>query len=335
MVLQHRAILTGVLLGLVGLALGCGSVDQGPAVTEEGAGEAGQFSREQDLSPQGTDVVGGKGFYPLDIGNHWGYAGELVVILDGDTSSVTATHEERLIIGTEERFGREYVLERQETMDADGDTLSVSWLRYRQDRAGLYGADIPTSEPPLTRLARASAVPRNTDMRPRFFASLWREAAARVRAENAEAYRAGWDRLLRRLAAIDMSLGRASAADPALTGRPGGVLPDEITRLRYPLRPSQEWVVREEPFEVGSVVESHDVLDLPPGNIGGWRIRITNAYLGPNDLVHLWYGRDGFLGHSIHVEEEIVDPGGDPLGTVVLEESLFLDNLDLVGKGRW
>jgi hypothetical protein len=111
-------------------------------------------------------------------------------------------------------------------------------------------------------------------------------------------------------------------------------MPEELTRLSYPLRPGQEWTVRDEPF-FGSEVEAHDVLDLPPGKMSCFRIKMTNFAMGPDDEVFVWYGRDGFLGMSIHVEGEVIDIGGNPIGVLVFDQNMFLESLDLVRPGRF
>jgi hypothetical protein len=276
-----------------------------------------------------------KGFFPLDTGNEWMYAGDFLVVIDGDTASVTGSSEKHTIIGTEERFGREYVLERQVRTDEDGDTLTVYWVRYRQDKAGLYEADIALTEPPFVRGLRVSAAAWNTGARSEYLARAWRRAAATMGADRRRAYTEGWECITRRLGLINSVIGREAIDRPASQGRPGGVLPDEITRLGYPLHPGREWVVRDDGFLVTGVVDSHDVLDLAPGRMNGWKVMFLNANLGPNDIVEFWYGRAGFLGLNVHVEQEIVDPGGNPLGTLVAEEQLYLEDLDLAGGGRW
>jgi hypothetical protein len=165
--------------------------------------------------------------------------------------------------------------------------------------------------------------------------ALWREASVAIQTGQEEVYRQGWEELCRRLRVIDIALGREAAVGMQLQGPPGGVLPEEITRLRYPLHPSQEWIIRDDEILVAAMVEEHDVLDLAPGKMGGFKIRLLIEDLGSEDLVHVWYGRAGTLGLSIHIEQEMVDPGGNPIGTLVLDERRFLESLDLARGGRW
>jgi hypothetical protein len=332
---RQWSILALVSLGLVVLLGACGSLDQGPGDVDGQLSGERELQAEPDLTTPGTHASGRKGFYPLDIGNHWTYLGETVVVIDGDTSSVIHTREERSIIGTEERFGRLYILEEREAVDEDGNILTTFWVRYRQDRAGLYEADIPITEPPLAGTGEPSddrphaAAPRDR------MANIWPDAVARIAPEKEDAYREGWENLCRRLRIINIALGRETAATPVLGGPPGGVLPEEITRLQYPLHPSQAWIIRDDEILVSAVVEEHDVLDLAPGKMGGFKIRLLNDDLGPEDLVHVWYGRTGMLGLSVYIEQELVDPGGNPIGTLVFDERRFLESLDLVRNGRW
>jgi hypothetical protein len=166
-------------------------------------------------------------------------------------------------------------------------------------------------------------------------AGVWSEISPGIRVEHRDAYRKGWEDLCHKLQVIGIPMGRGGASAPVLQSPPGSVLPGEITRLKYPLHPSREWTIRDDPFYAFGAVESQDVLDLPPGKMNGYKIRLTNEFLDLNDLVYYWYGRAGFLGFLIHVEVEIVDPAGNPIGTVAIDERLFLESLDLVGEGRW
>ena len=330
-----KTVLVGLACSAALLAAGCGTLDQGPGESlGEGIGETELRSGQDPLGPGGR-ASDEKGFFPLDMGNMWTYTGELVLVIDDGPPFVTETREVRSIVGTEERFGREYVIEKQFNIDEDGDTLSPSWYRYRQDRAGLYLADIAANEPPLGRFARGAYPGRVRDSRLERMARIWSRISVRVSAEDRRAYNRAWENLCLKLRAIESVTGTDSRFAALSKGPPGGVLPEEITMLKYPLHPSQEWAIRDDPFYVGAAVETHVVLDLPPGRIGGYRIRIDNSLFGPNDRALGWYGRDGFLGSEIHVESEILDPNGNPLGTMVLDDELFLGTLDLVGKGRW
>ena len=163
----------------------------------------------------------------------------------------------------------------------------------------------------------------------------WQAISRTLEAEHRDAYRRSLDDLCLRLRVIDSAIGRITGPAPVLQGPPGGVLPDEITLLKYPLHPSQEWTIRDDPFYVFGAVEAHEVLDLPPGRMNGYKIRIDNGLFGPSDWGYVWYGRDGYLGLTAHLETEILDPNGNPMGALVFDEHTLLESLDLVGKGRW
>jgi hypothetical protein len=326
-----KKVLVGAALCILVLAAGCGTLDQGPGVPDSQAmGESGIADANDLLAPD-AHASGHGGFFPLDIGNLWTYSGELTVAIEPGDPIVTERLEVHSIIGTEELFGREYVLEKQFNIDEDGDTLSPYWVRYRQDRAGLYEADVAGSEPPSGTL-----LPRRVgDSHTAPMARIWNRISPTLRTGEREAYKAAWEDLCLKLRVIDNAARRPVAFAALSKGPPGGVMSEEITRLEYPLHPGQEWTIRDDPFYVLGACESHDVLDLPPGRMPGYKIAITNDLLGPNDWVYVWYGRRGFLGSEFYVETEIIDPNGNPMGTLVAEEHLFLESLDLVGKGRW
>jgi len=274
-----------------------------------------------------------KGFFPLDIGNRWTYTGKVSLEVGEGSAVVFHTEEEHTIVGTEILFGREYILEKQEIVVNTRDAMFTYWVRYRQDRAGLYEADVPILEPPSAGEDGGAYTDLKVDIRRSQWAILWQRISTKIRPENQDAYQQAWDRLFQKLRVIDEVLGRQTLGIRMLIGPPGGVLPDEITRLRYPLHPRQEWIIREDPF-MTSIVEGHEVLDLAPGKMGGFKIRVLNAALGPDDIILFWYGKEGFLKLFTHVEDEAVDPEGNPIDTLVSEHSLILESLDLVQPGR-
>jgi|GEM_PF-5819498 len=330
----ERALLVGLVCCLVTLGAGCGTLDQGPdAPAGETIEQSGLAAGQDNLVP-GSRASNDKGFFPLDIGNHWDYTGELSVVIDGGAASVFETRQVRSLIGTEERFGRDYVIERRFNIDEDGDTLSPYWFRYRQDRAGLYEADIAGNEPPLDGSSKAAYVGRARGGGSERMAGVWNRISRTVRSEHREAYSKAWEEVCLKLRAIEPAAGTGVRFAALSKGPPGGVMPQEITMLKYPLHPSREWTIRDDPFYVMAAVESHEVLDLSPGMMTGYKVRIANDLFGPEDWACVWYGRAGFLGSRIHVVSEILDPNGNPMGTMVVEDSLFLESLDLIRKGR-
>jgi hypothetical protein len=333
--LTSESLLLALAMTIVLSLLGCGTLDQGPADRgSEGSGD-GWLAGGQDVPVPDERVPGSKGFFPLDIGNRWAYAGELTIVVDGGPPNVVETREERRLIGTEERFGREYVLELRFDIDEDGDTLSPLWFRYRQDRAGFYTADIAGNEPPIEAAVGVSHLRSNGRGRLERIAGLWQEIGPTIRREHKGAYEKGWNDLCLKLSVVENAVRLSTGPVQSLQGPPGGVFPEEITLLDYPLHPGHEWIVRDDPFLISYSVESHDVLDLPAGRVNGYQIRIDNGLFGLNDRAYIWYGRAGFLGLIAHVETEILDPNGNPMGTLVFDEETFLESLDLVGKGRW
>lgn len=270
-----------------------------------------------------------KGFFPLDIGNRWTYTGEVSLDVGEGSASVFHTEEEHTIVGTEILFGREYILEKQEIVVNTSDAMFTYWVRYRQDHAGLYEADVPILDPPSPGEDGGVHIESKVDVRSNQWTILWQRISTKIRPENQDAYRQAWDRLLEKLRVIDEVLGRQTLGIRMLIGPPGGVLPDELTRLRYPLHPRQEWIIREDPF-MTSIVEGYEVLDLACGKMGGFKIRVLNAILGPDDIILFWYGREGFLKLFTHMEDEVVDPEGNPIDTLVSEHSLILESLNLV-----
>lgn len=330
----EEAVLISVACCVVLLMTGCGSLDKGPGGLEGEAIGEGVLAAGQDvLAPNGC-TSGHKGFFPLDIGNRWTYVGEFTLATDVGPPYVAQTWEERSIIGAEERFGREYVLEERFNIAEDGDTLSPFWFRYRQDRAGLYLADIAANEPPLDRCGDAPYVCPAADSRSEQLAGVLQRISRTIQPGYRDAYNRGWEELCLKLRVIESATGIPARFATVLQGPPGGVKPEEITLLRYPLHPFQEWIIRDDPFHVFGAVVGHEVLDLPPGRMNGYKTSIDNDLFGPDDWAYVWYGRDGYLGILAHLEVEILDPYGNPMGHMVWDEHSFLESLDLVRKGR-
>jgi hypothetical protein len=213
------------------------------------------------------------------------------------------------------------MLEKQVSIISSGidpdDTITY-WYRYRQDRAGLYEADIATTLPAGEELSISRT---RWDM-------LWKKTVDGLKSIDRETVERARIAHFRKIEAVNELLGRGDGRG-LLAGPPGGILPDEIQRLRYPLHPKQEWIIRDTPLFY-SVVERQEVLDLPAGRMNGWRIRVYNEFLGDNDIVYLWYGRSGFLGMTVHLETEMDGVSG----TMISDEDLYLESYDLTGKGK-
>jgi hypothetical protein len=78
-------------------------------------------------------------------------------------------------------------------------------------------------------------------------------------------------------------------------------------------------------------VEGTDVLDLPPGRLLGYRIRISSELFGPTDVVHVWYGRSGYLQLVVHMESDAIDSSGEIYGRVVADQREKLEGAWLSG----
>jgi hypothetical protein len=304
------------------LAVIAGSIFPSCDITEAGGdtAEAPAALQGEDLLLSGAKVPGNPGqgaFYPLALGNTWSYTGGRSMSI-GDTPPYAVSVEEtRTIAEMEELFGRDYFLEERVSVDlgvVGGPDTFTYWYRYRQDRAGLYEADVSITDPPGG---------GSWDV-------LWERAAADARPAGASALDRARTAHFRKLEAVNQLLGRRTRSG-MLAGPPGGIMPDEIQRLKYPLHVRQEWTIREEPL-FWSVAQRMEVLDLPAGMMNGWRISVYSELFGDDDLVYLWYGRAGFLGMTAHLESKSVDLYGSVI-TVVSDEELFLESHYLEGRG--
>ena len=325
--LSPRASGSIAAFALVALTLpGCGGTPTAP-----------ESSRSPEValraSLPGVDSPGGGGpatghFYPLDLGNHWAYDHDLALFfvpLDGPPGPVFGENNQyaRDLVCVEHRGDLSYVVE-QTTYPSPG---LFTYVRYRQDGAGLYEADVSITQPPdcaggsgrRVFDARA-ALARRSEGAWTAFARTIHDPATRT------AYRASWDRIQARVAAIHGVIAAPRTVPQA--GAPGGVAAGEITRLQYPLHPGAHWVVRADPrFE--SFVEKNEALDLPPGHLAAWRVRMESDFLGPDDHAHFWWGQSGFLKSEVHLEDPVTDPNGILVGKMVLDESEALNDLAL------
>lgn len=313
-----RRLLVSVL-ALVALA---GCAQQTPVAPElqqpiEGS-SLGSFDPGGEISHGSS-----RGFYPLELGNHWSFRGSFT-IRSGPAGgpleleySVNRTVETELTC-VEPIDGRDYVIERSTTVDDLGPYLD--WVAYRQDGAGLYESDHVGSPPaceapgPTSATRRADATTEGLRRLPAVEHPEMIEAALRTVRERIE----------------PLGLGPARLA--LSRHRRGGVLPGEITRLRYPLRVGQRWVIREDPRFV-SWVDGIQILRTPVGRIPAWRVRIGSELFSPEDRVVLYVSRLGFLGVSAHLVVRGTDPDGNPEVTV-FDDILELEDLD-VARGRF
>ncbi len=317
------------------LAGGCASpldpVASPPLATGSGFASEAATPREAAAAGAGWQA----GFYPLRVGNRWLYQRQFVIVIVPSVGEPPpppqfASMIERQIVCTERRGMREYLVEHAREQNSSGLSYD-SWVRYRQDRTGLYEADLATGEAP------ACVSPPGASMRgerpPSLVGALPSADALALTGTGAErrAYRLAWQRVRERLVALEALL---RGGPPAITGatRPWINLPGELARLRYPLQPGARWAIRNDPgLRWLARVEGVDDLNLPAGRLRGFRIRLTADMFGPHDVVHVWYGRAGFLQLSAHVEFDARDESGQIHGRVVADEREWLEDLWLSG----
>jgi len=255
-------------------------------------------------------------FYPLDIGNHWSYEQTLVFVIvpTGGTPGPPATSQTSFdvdLIGTQQYLGRDYVVQRETFEDG-----SQGQFLYRQDKSGLYNADVAPA--PVNRATQTRAA----------------VAATRLLGQASEAQRSAYRAALDRLMNKQLALRRmVRGGGFGLIATATGPLQGEIALLQYPLATSKTWHVREDPLVIYTV-EGQDRLDLPAGALSGWRIRIEwPGVFGPNDRAQVWYGRDGVLQLEAHLEGEATDENGNVIGTIISDESQRLTDHTLVNSG--
>ena len=254
-------------------------------------------------------------FYPLDIGNHWGYeyTSSFQIIPSGGPAGNPDVIESLVdvdVTGTAERFGRTYLVQRE----SDGQGYEAEFL-YRQDKSGLFNAD---PEP-----ASMKALAQRDEVLTRLVG----DATPSMK----EAYRAAMARVIAKQSAVRKALHGAGHGGAAI-GQTSGPLAGEIALLRYPIATGKTWHVREDPLVVYTV-EAQESLQLPAGTLNGWRIRIDwPGFFGPEDHAAVWYGRDGRLQLRAHVESEATDENGNVIGTVVGDDVQQLSEVSLVKK---
>jgi len=319
---MRRAVVPGLALSALLLLLaGCSTAERAP--TAPGTAEPTAFTGVEDLDGSGLQSYPWRrGFYPLAIGNRWSYTGESRFRVDDDPWMERVYGEERELTGFEDLNGRTYMVETQNRIE-DQDTVSTYWIRYRQDRAGLYEADVSVIQPPGSLASGAPPARINPGERE------WQRLAASILPEHHNSYRRAWEQITTRMRAI-----RALVESPALAAAarpPGGVRPDELTRLEYPLYPGQSWIIRPDPLFTSEVVR-REVLRLPAGRFSAWRIRVVSELFGKEDRVYMWYGRSGVLKLTADLVGVATDELGNPVGTINSQDRMLLEDLKLVDR---
>ena len=244
---------------------------------------------------------GGGSFYPLGFGDRWQYQGTLSLVSygaypgpQGDTLAQLEFTEEHRIVGAEDREGWRYQVREERIVEpgtAGGET--VSWSRLRQDRSGLYAADIDVTEPP-TASGVAGSVP------PAEAAAMAPEASLRATLAGGGIAGEPVTRLLKRL---KIARAAARAGSGPRVGS-GAASESELTWLRYPPHPGSAWDIRPD-FPWPARVDRIEILDTPAGRMPAYRIETDpfGSTVGDGEWVRLWYGRSGYMGYSIHLVE--------------------------------
>ena len=318
-----RLVATTLLILPLIATFGCSTrLDPTKPVSQRGSTDSSAPLRAVE-SPDGPGG-GSPGFYPLQQGNHWDYAREFSVEVR-PTSGPPSRFVFTSTIASDQTCvetvaGRAYLIERAVESGEGGPFLS--WIRLRQDRSGLYEADI-AGRPACEGVALSSSM-RSVDSGDDPDASL-RALAGKMPAGQQAAWLAALQRDRDRRLEVRAALGLAtSTARRAVSPPPG-----ELLRLSYPLRTGAEWILRPDP-DFTERVEGVDALHTPAGTLEGYRIRIRSSLFGEADQVFLWYGRKGFLQLEGHFEGLAVDDQGNVYGTVVSEERQALTGLSLV-----
>jgi hypothetical protein len=272
-------------------------------------------------------------FYPLQVGNRWVHRGEEAVRIvpnDGDGppvfTPVSETQREMLCVQSFD--GVPYVAERATEYVPNG-TFS-NWTFYRQDTAGLYERDALGTDPPPCPGPAAPGADQGARPAPLDEKRIAGLLAKRSAAEQ-EAFGVALRRLRERVIVFDRIRSAGLGATLA-TRLPLGVRPGELTRLRYPLDRKRRWAVRNDPtLRMTAVVEGPEVLNLPPGRLLGYRIRLEADAFGPRDVVRVWYGRQGYLKLVAHFELDATDAQGQFVGRALFDERETLIDLSLAG----
>jgi hypothetical protein len=325
---------------LAAAAAGCGrALDSAgdPAHSLAAGGGAAPTAPFVWSTPPEAGAAGADGaFYPLEPGNRWHYAREIRLTIrpfgGGDPRHIVLRSTiERTLSCVEESSGRAYVAER--SVETTGSGTTYYWVLFRQDRSGLYEADVLLDPPECEGLVADEEAIRLSRDPVRGDAVMGALSAEIADPAVRSAFLTAWERLRARLDAARGALASGGGA-VALAKRGGGPGAGEITRLRYPLHPGAAWVILDAP-RFDAVVEGVDALRLPVGHLPGYRIRIESELFGPQDRVRVWFGRSGQLMLAFYGESLATDPNGDPIGILIAEESQHLDGLDLAGPGRF
>lgn len=329
----HHGVIPAILAAIIS---GCATPLDSPTAPSISSDRLAGLNRSagSESWSGGTGFRWKGGFYPLQLGNHWLYRKQLIIAVIPNEGDVPPPFElnsaiDRELICVERRDERDYVVEQAEEQDPY--QTYRSWIRFRQDRTGLYEADVSIRDLPSCVVAKVSTSSGRRGVTLADLARRMDELIPVGPPARQAAFRAAAQRLRERLAIVDAALSRMTGASSQTTGL-GNSGPGELTRLRYPLHPGARWIIRDEPGATFvASVEGTDVLDLPPGRLRGYRIRISSELFGPADVVHVWYGRSGYLQLVVHIESDAMDSSGAIYGRVVADQREKLEGAWLSG----
>jgi hypothetical protein len=298
---------------LIGLAAATGAM---MGCSEEPSGTVSPVGFVETALPEdgAAPVRHGRrdGLVPLDVGDAWNYQGTFRLFDQvGGDSLVFDREETHTVVGTEHRFDREYKVVEvaiRESGPFGVDEFS-QWMRRRQTRGGLYAADVPLNEPPVGVDAAAVSTPR-VPMR-------LRAAPDGIRGPELER---AWRELLARCEIVESMLARATVPSGRIAA---SAAENELTTLDYPLHRGASWQIRVDP-EFSATVERIELVRTPARRVLAYRIRVDNEFLGPNDIVHVWYGPVGFVAQAYRLETEATDEYGNVIATLIAEDNLIL-----------
>jgi hypothetical protein len=312
----------GVLPALVAAILsGCATPLELPTASSGPSDLHGMLASLAGSPAEGVGSSFSGRFYPLQIDNHWLFHKQVITAIvpnEGDPSPpyVEDRFVDHRLICVEPRDGRDYTVDQVDDTGPNG--VDRAWIRLRQDRTGLYEADVPLQEPPPCAID-APAVARHVGGATADIDAIVSRLAPGGYPSRQAAVRSAIERLRARLA-IAVALGRSAGAS-STTGSAATAAAGELTRLRYPLRVGAHWVVRTGPgIAFTANIEAADVLDLGVGRLRGFRIRLRSEAFGPTDVVRVWYGPSGYLQLESHLQADAVDVFGQVVGRVIVDD---------------
>ena len=282
-------------------------------------------SKQSAIAGVGSDAAtagfGTGAFYPLALGNSWEYEGSSRLVFvnpdgspGGDPIETQLVESDR-IIGTEVRNGVSYFV-REEVLNESPDPYTgqwITWSRMRQDRSGLYAADVNSDEPPalessVARDAPAGAKPGRPTLDVETLEQRgFSKASAAAFADRLERLR-------------EAARGWVRAADATRASQEG-----ELTWLLYPLHVGVEWNIRPD-MPWPARVDQVERIDSKMGPLTAYRIETNplGAPLPEGEFVRLFYGRVGYIGYSIHSSFQAADENGQPTGVTAIVDEVRL-----------